>query len=118
MATRIQAGERQKAKRLLGILMGGASSESLSCNALEWQVFRGGWTDHREYAVTVNNPETARAWERALRWVGTISPPGVISYKEWMRTTSGEQDSGFHGVTGASEFCEASPGSVTKTSLV
>jgi trehalose/maltose transport system substrate-binding protein len=33
--------------------------------------------------VTVNNPETARALERAARWVGTISPPGVVTYKEW-----------------------------------
>ncbi len=28
-------------------------------------------------------PRTWRELERALRWVGTISPPGVVSYKEW-----------------------------------
>ena len=25
--------------------------------------------------ITVNNPQTIRAWERAARWVGSISPP-------------------------------------------
>ena len=61
----------------------GASSESLSCNALEWEVSEGGGPIIENNAVTVNNPDTARAWERASRWVGTISPPGVVSYKEW-----------------------------------
>jgi trehalose/maltose transport system substrate-binding protein len=84
MATRIQAGERAKGQKdFWGFLWEGASSESLSCNALEWQVSEGGGPIIENNAVTVNNPETARAWERALRWVGTISPPGVISYKEW-----------------------------------
>jgi len=84
MATRIQAGQRAKGQKdFWGFLWEGASSESLSCNALEWQVSEGGGPIIENNAVTVNNPETARAWERALRWVGTISPPGVVSYKEW-----------------------------------
>src|SRR6266571_1211362 len=84
MATRIQAGERAKGQKdFWGFVWEGASSESLSCNALEWQVSEGGGPIIENNAVTVNNPETARAWERALRWVGTISPPGVVSYKEW-----------------------------------
>src|SRR6266705_3343765 len=84
MATRIQARERAKGQKdFWGFVWEGASSESLSCNALEWQVSEGGGTIIENNAVTVNNPETARAWERALRWVGTISPPGVVSYKEW-----------------------------------
>jgi ABC-type glycerol-3-phosphate transport system substrate-binding protein len=84
MATRIQAGERAKGQNdFWGFVWEGASSESLSCNALEWQVSEGGGAIIENNAVTVNNPETARAWERALRWVGTISPPGVVSYKEW-----------------------------------
>jgi trehalose/maltose transport system substrate-binding protein len=84
MAARIQAGERAKGQKdFWGFVWEGASSESLSCNALEWQVSEGGGPIIENNAVTVNNPETARAWERALRWVGTISPPGVVSYKEW-----------------------------------
>jgi len=33
--------------------------------------------------ISVNNPQTVRAWKRAARWVGTISPPGVTAYLEW-----------------------------------
>jgi trehalose/maltose transport system substrate-binding protein len=28
----------------------------------------------------VNNPSAIRAWERAARWVGSISPPTVVEY--------------------------------------
>jgi trehalose/maltose transport system substrate-binding protein len=84
MATRIQAGERAKGQKdFWGFVWEGASSESLTCNALEWQVSEGGGPIIENDAVTVNNPETTRAWERALRWVGTISPPGVVAYKAW-----------------------------------
>ena len=84
MATRIQAGERARGQKdFWGFVWEGASSESVSCNALEWQVSEGGGPIIENNMVTVNNPETARAWERASRWVGTISPPGVVTYKEW-----------------------------------
>lgn len=85
MARRIQAGERAKGdKDFWGFVWQGAPSEALTCNALEWQVSEGGGTilDERG-GVTVNNPHTIRAWDRAARWVGSISPPGVIAYKEW-----------------------------------
>ena len=29
-----------------------------------------------------------RAWQRAARWVGTISPPGVVAYREWDATNA------------------------------
>ena len=84
MATRIQAGERAKGQKdFWGFVWQGASVESLTCNALEWQVSEGGGPIIENHAVTVNNPGTARAWARALRWVGTISPPGVVAYKAW-----------------------------------
>jgi len=85
MAKRIQAGERAKGnKDFWGFVWEGAASEALTCNALEWQVSEGGGSildDHGH--VTVNNPATIRAWSRAARWVGSISPPGVTAYKEW-----------------------------------
>src|ERR1700739_745516 len=85
MARRIQAGERAKGnKDFWGFVWEGAPSEALTCNALEWQGSEGGGTIlDQNGKVTVNNPKAIRAWERAARWVGTISPPGVVEYKEW-----------------------------------
>src|ERR1700730_8483081 len=84
MAARIQAGERARGQKdFCGFVWEGASSESLTCNALEWQVSEGCRPIIEKNMVTVNNPRTARALERAARWVGTISPPGVVIYKEW-----------------------------------
>jgi len=84
MAKRIQAGERAKGnKGFWGFVWQGAPSEALTCNALEWQVSEGGGTILNENGrITANNPATIRAWERAARWVGSISPPGVIAYRE------------------------------------
>jgi trehalose/maltose transport system substrate-binding protein len=85
MARRIQAGERAAGnKDFWGFLWQGSPSEALTCNALEWQVSEGGGTILDQNGnVTVNNPQTIRAWTRAARWVGSISPPGVTAYKEW-----------------------------------
>jgi trehalose/maltose transport system substrate-binding protein len=84
MAARIQAGERARGQKdFWGFVWEGASSESVTCNALEWQVSEGAGPIVENKMVTVNNPETGRALEMAARWVGTISPPGVVTYKEW-----------------------------------
>ena len=85
MAKRIQASERAKGnKDFWGFVWQGAPSEALTCNALEWQASEGGGTILDENGkVSVNNPAVIRAWERAARWVGSISPPAVIAYKEW-----------------------------------
>lgn len=85
MSKRIQAGERSDGNRdFWGFVWEGAPSEALTCNALEWQVSEGGGTILDEHGnVTVNNPNTIRAWTMAARWVGSISPPGVTAYKEW-----------------------------------
>ena len=85
MAKRIQAGERAKGNNdFWGYVWQGAPSEALTCNALEWQVSEGGGTILDEQGrVTITNPQTIRAWDRAARWVGSISPPGVVAYKEW-----------------------------------
>src|SRR3989441_2912002 len=79
MAARIQAGERaQGKKQFWGFLWQGAADEVLTCNALEWQAAEGGGQiieDDR--TVSGNNPNAIRAWQRAGRWVGSISPPSV-----------------------------------------
>src|SRR6202022_1194616 len=36
-----------------------------------------------EKTISVNNPHAIRGWQRAARWFGSISPPGVVGYKEW-----------------------------------
>jgi trehalose/maltose transport system substrate-binding protein len=84
MAARIQKGERAKGQAdFWGYVWPGAPSEALACNALEWQASEGGGTVIENGTVTVDNPRSVRAWERAARWLGSISPPGVVAYKEW-----------------------------------
>ena len=83
-AARIQAGERAAGKKdFWGFVWQGAAYEGLTCNALEWQVSHGGGRMIELHkTITVNNPRTRAAFERAARWVGTISPPGVVAYRE------------------------------------
>jgi trehalose/maltose transport system substrate-binding protein len=85
MAARIQAGERAKGKNeFWGFVWQGAAVEALTCNALEWQASDGGGQIIEEdKTISVNNPHAIRAWQRAARWVGSISPPSVVGYKEW-----------------------------------
>src|ERR1700681_4909020 len=85
MAARVQAGERAKGKKeFWGFVWQGAVAEALTCNALEWQASDGGGRIIEEdKTISVNNPHAIRAWQRAARWVGSISPPGVVGYKEW-----------------------------------
>ena len=84
MSARIQAGERAKGKKdFWGYVWQGAATEGLTCNALEWQVAEGGGRlieDDR--TISVNNPAAIRAWQRASGWIGSISPPGVLAYRE------------------------------------
>jgi trehalose/maltose transport system substrate-binding protein len=85
VATRIQAGERAKGQKdFWGYVWQGGISEDLTCSGLEWQMSEGGGRiieDDR--TISVNNPQTIRTWERAARWVGSISPPGVVAYEKW-----------------------------------
>jgi trehalose/maltose transport system substrate-binding protein len=85
MATTIQEGERAEGNtEFWGYVWQGNSYEGLTCDALEWQ-----WSSSDTRIV---NPETGEievsdpAWlaqlDLAASWVGTISPPGVLSYQE------------------------------------
>ena len=84
MAARIQAGERAGGnKDFWGYVWQGAAYEGLTCNALEWQVsYGGGSMIEPDGSITVNNPRSIEAMKRARRWIGTISPPSVIAFKE------------------------------------
>jgi trehalose/maltose transport system substrate-binding protein len=84
MAKRIQAGERAKGKKdFWGFVWQGAAAEALTCNALEWQVAEGGGRIvESDRTISVNNPAAIRAWQRARHWIGWISPPSVVAYRE------------------------------------
>jgi trehalose/maltose transport system substrate-binding protein len=84
MALRIQAGERAKGnKNFWGYVWAGAAAESLTCDALEWQMSEGGGTIiESDRTISVNNPAEIRSWQRARHWIGWISPPGTPQYLE------------------------------------
>ena len=81
----VQGGERAKGdKAFWGFVWQGAVAEALTCNALEWQAAEGGGQIiEADKTISVNNPNAIRAWQRAARCVGSISPPSVVGYKEW-----------------------------------
>lgn len=84
MAKRIQSGERAKGRKdFWGYVWPGADGEALTCNALEWQVAEGGGRIiESDRTISVNNPAAIRSWERAKLWIGSISPPAVLAYRE------------------------------------
>lgn len=85
MATRIQAGERARGeKNFWGYMWQGGFNEDLTCSGLEWQTGEaGGRIIEDNKTISVNNPHVIQAWQRAARWVGSISPPGVTAYGLW-----------------------------------
>lgn len=84
MAKRIQDGERASGKPdFWGFVWQGAPYEGLTCNALEWQVsYGGGRIIEDDGTISVNNPKAALAIEKARAWIGFISPPAVLQFKE------------------------------------
>lgn len=84
MARRIQDGERAAGRKdFWGYVWQGAQYEGLTCNALEWQASSGGGKIiEDDGTITVNNPQTVKALKRAKSWVGSISPPSVLAFKE------------------------------------
>jgi len=84
MAERIQTGERAKGrKKFWGYVWQGADAEALTCNALEWQAAEGGGRIiESDGTISVNNPAAIRGWQRAKHWIGWISPPSVVAYRE------------------------------------
>ncbi len=84
MARDIQSGERSGGRDLWGFIWQGLAYEGLTCNALEWQESHGGGglIDPRTGQVSVDDPRAIAAFRRAAGWIGTITPPAVISYDE------------------------------------
>lgn len=84
MAATIQAGERAEGNlNFWGYVWQGAPYEGLTCDALEWQASSGGGRIiEPDGVISINNPQAIAAFERAAGWVGVISPPVVIGYKE------------------------------------
>ncbi len=84
MALRIQKGERAAGKtKFWGFVWQGGLYEGLTCNALEWQAsYGGGNILEQNHVVSVNNPRTIKAFKMAKSWIGTISPPSVLTFME------------------------------------
>lgn len=84
MASKIQAGERAAGHpNFWGYSWQGAAYEGLTCDALEWQASQGGGrVIEPDGTISVNNPHAVEALKRAKSWIGRISPPSVVEYKE------------------------------------
>ena len=83
-ARTIQEGERAKGESdFHGFVFQGAAYEGLTCDALEWVASHGGGgIVEADGTISINNPEAAAAIDMAAGWIGTISPEGVLGYKE------------------------------------
>jgi trehalose/maltose transport system substrate-binding protein len=83
-AEKIQSAERNAGNRdMQGFVWQGKAYEGLTVDALEWIASSGGGTIvDGSGNVTINNPNAARALDRAASWVGKISPQGVLNYAE------------------------------------
>ncbi|HEX2863637.1 MAG TPA: ABC transporter substrate-binding protein [Deinococcales bacterium] len=84
MAARVQAGERAAGKKgFWGYVWQGGQYEGLTCDALEWiTTYGGGNIVEPDGKVTINNPQAVAALQMARNWIGTISPPNVLSMDE------------------------------------
>jgi len=83
-AKRIQDAERAAGNaRMWGFVWQGRAYEGLTCDALEWVASQGGGRIvEPDGTISVDNPRAARALADAARWVGSISPRGVLNYAE------------------------------------
>lgn len=83
-AARIQRAERAAgAARLWGFVFQGRAYEGLTCNALEWLASYGAGTlVDGAGRIDIETRPAEQALTLAARWIGTISPPGVLNYTE------------------------------------
>jgi trehalose/maltose transport system substrate-binding protein len=83
-AKMIMDGERQSGNGdMWGFVFQGNAYEGLTCDALEWvKSNNGGQIVEPDGTISINNPNAAQAITMVKGWIGTISPPGVLSYQE------------------------------------
>ena len=83
-ANTIQEKEREAGnKDFVGYVWQGDVYDGMFCNALEWIYSNdGGTIISPQEKITVYNKNAAAALSLARKWVGTISPEGVLSMKE------------------------------------
>lgn len=83
-AKKIQDGERAAGnKDFWGFVWQGDAYEGLTCDALEWIASNdGGTIISPDKKITINNTNAVEMLDRAAKWVGTISPPGVTEMSE------------------------------------
>jgi trehalose/maltose transport system substrate-binding protein len=83
-ARKIQDGERKAGQaNFQGYVFQGAAYEGLTCNGLEWLASQGaGHIVEDDGTISVNNKKAAAALKQVASWIGTISPQGVLGYKE------------------------------------
>ena len=84
MAAAIQAGERAEGNdEFWGFTWQGNAYEGLTCDALEWHVAATGDNFlQSDGTISALSDEAVSIYQQAASWVGTISPPGVVSYQE------------------------------------
>lgn len=83
-AQKIQDAERKAGNaEMWGFVFQGRAYEGLTCNALEWiNSYGGGEIVDDIGLVTVKNEKASKAIDKIASFVGTISPPEVLSYAE------------------------------------
>lgn len=83
-AKEIQEKERAAGQAdFWGFVFQANAYEGLTCNALEWiKSSGGGQIIEPDGMISINNEKAAAAIDRARGWIGTITPEGVLAYKE------------------------------------
>ncbi|MBU2713103.1 ABC transporter substrate-binding protein [Zooshikella harenae] len=84
IAKHIMTEERKAGNdKMWGFTWQGRAYEGLTCNALEWvNSYGGGQIVESDGKISINNKQAVHAIAMAAKWVGDISPPGVLNYAE------------------------------------
>ncbi|MEZ5448720.1 MAG: ABC transporter substrate-binding protein [Thiolinea sp.] len=83
-AQKVQDGEREAGNAdMHGFVWQGRAYEGLTCDAVEWVVSNnGGSIVEPDGTISINNAKASDMVDMAAKWVGSISPEGVLNYAE------------------------------------